>query len=68
MYQHTRHMFNNLDGTIDLDKQRADALRVSQGDARNKPQEVVIHLHRQSQACEFSQDDKHEHYRDGARV
>ena len=44
---------------VDLDKLRAEADRAAQGDDRNEPQDVVIHLHAHGVPCLGQQ---HEEY------
>lgn len=51
--------------TLDLGKIRAEAVDVSKGDHRNKPQPVTIHFHASNVRC-FNQ--QHEDYRDGEKV
>ena len=48
-----REMYH-IAGMTDLDKMKEDAFDYSQGDSRNKPEHVIIHMHAKSVPCEPS--------------
>jgi hypothetical protein len=45
-----RHMYHTP-GVTDIDKQRKDAIALSDGDSRNAPTTVRIHHHKYAEQC-----------------